>query len=167
MIQQQINDQVLTPALDLLPRRMDTPAARVMLLAIGLQESQLVHRRQIVGGRPVGPAKGLWQFERDGGCLGVLGHRMSVDLMRWVCLARKVPASRAKLWNALPGDDVLAAAAARLLLWTDPSPLPAPSDRDGAWDLYLRVWRPGKPRPQTWAEHHAAAVDALALDLLP
>ncbi len=34
---------------------------------------------------------------------------------------------------------------ARLLLWTDAKPLPAIGDEQGAWDYYLRNWRPGKP----------------------
>ncbi len=45
----------VVPALSLLPGKMDTPEARVMLLAIGLQESHLTFRRQ----RPTGPARGL------------------------------------------------------------------------------------------------------------
>ncbi|OMG90710.1 hypothetical protein [Achromobacter xylosoxidans] len=39
----------INPTLALLPAAMDTPAARVMLLAIGLQESRFVRRRQIGG----------------------------------------------------------------------------------------------------------------------
>lgn len=44
---------------------------------------------------------------------------------------------------ALEVDDVLAAGFARLLLWTDPHRLPAVGDVEGAWQLYLRTWRPG------------------------
>lgn len=48
----------INPALALLPATMDTPEARIMLLAIGLQESRFEHRRQLVGNptRPAGPA---------------------------------------------------------------------------------------------------------------
>ena len=49
---------------------------------------------------------------------------------------------------ALEHDDVLAAAFGRLLLWTDPRAPPAVGDESGAWALYLRCWRPGKPRPR-------------------
>ena len=42
----------IEPALRLLPAALDTPEARVMLIAIGLQESRLVHRRQLVGNPP-------------------------------------------------------------------------------------------------------------------
>lgn len=149
----------LTSALDLLPRRMDSLQARVMLLAIGLQESRLTHRRQMVGNppRPVGPAAGLWQFERGGGCAGVLSHPASRDLMRWGCHERNAPATSFGLWRALIVDDTLAAIAARLLLWTDSQPLPSERDAGGAWDYYVRVWRPGKPHPATWPANHSLA----------
>lgn len=44
-----IRAQAITPALALLPARMSSQAAEIMLLAIGLQESYLTHRRQIGG----------------------------------------------------------------------------------------------------------------------
>ena len=58
---QKINDEVLTPALRLLPASWDSKEARVMLLAIGLQESRFTHRFQVVQGKPgaKGPARGL------------------------------------------------------------------------------------------------------------
>ena len=46
----------IEPALLLLPARMESPQAVVMLLAIGLQESRFTHRRQIGG--PVHPPRG-------------------------------------------------------------------------------------------------------------
>ena len=57
-------------------------------------------------------------------------------------------------------DDVLAAAFARLLLFTDPAKLPKLGDADGAWQLYLRTWRPGKPHPHTWPDLYAQALEA-------
>lgn len=45
----EIRGQAIAPALALLPARMSSPSAEVMLLAIGLQESNLTHRRQIGG----------------------------------------------------------------------------------------------------------------------
>src|SRR5690606_27518522 len=76
---------VVVPGLELLPSRMDTPKARLMLLAIGLQESRFDHRRQIGG-----PARGLWQFERGGGVRGVLRHPSSKWIALDVCRARGV-----------------------------------------------------------------------------
>lgn len=153
----------LAPALALLPAAMDTPEARVMLLAIGLQESRLVHRRQLVGNppRPVGPAKGLWQFERGGGCKGVVEHPASRYWMAKACAARGVQFTATALWNALEHDDVLAAAAARLLLFTDPRRLPHVGDEREAWNLYMRTWRPGKPHRATWPSLYAQALAAV------
>jgi len=153
----------LDPALALLPAAMDTPEARVMLIAPGLQESRLVHRRQLVGNppRPVGPAKGLWQFERGGGCKGVVSHPASRYWMAQVCKARGVEFNATAIWHAIEHDDVLAAAAARLLLFTDPRRLPALGDERDAWRLYMRVWRPGKPHRATWPDLYAQALAAV------
>lgn len=151
---------ILNAALALLPRPMDSAEARVQLVANGLQESLLEHRRQLVGNppRPVGPAKGLWQFERLGGCRGVVDHAASRYWMHSVCKARGVAFTATALWNAIEFDDVLACAAARLLLFTDPRRLPALGDADDAWRLYIRTWRPGKPHRATWAERYAQAL---------
>ena len=64
----QIMDDAVRPAMALLPARMDTPEADCMLLAIGLQESRFVHRRQIGG-----PARGFWQFEKGTRVIGGSG----------------------------------------------------------------------------------------------
>jgi hypothetical protein len=147
-------------ALALLPPAMDTIEAHVEMYAIGLQESRFEHRRQLVGNppRPTGPAKGFWQFERGGGCRGVVEHDASRYWMSSVCKARGVAFSATAIWNALEKDDVLAAAAARLLLFTDPKKLPEVGKADEAWNCYKRTWRPGKPHRQTWDALYANAV---------
>lgn len=146
----------INPALALLPSKMDTPAARIMLLAIGLQESRFLHRRQIAG-----PARGFWQFERGGGVRGVLTHPASREYAYRICAARGVEPVAAAVYSSLETDDVLAAAFARLLLWTDAGRLPAAGNEQGAWDLYARTWRPGKPHPHTWPALYAQAVAAV------
>jgi hypothetical protein len=151
----------INAGLALLPSAMDTPQARVMLLAIGLQESRFTHRVQIVNGGGKGPARGLWQFERGGGCAGIVRHNASRYWAAQVCAARGVPFDALAIWRALETDDVLAAAAARLLLFTDPKRLPAVGERAAAWDLYTRVWRPGKPHRQTWDALYDEAVQAV------
>lgn len=151
-----ITDAAILPALALLPPAMNTPQARVLLLAIGLQESRFQHRRQIGG-----PARGFWQFERNGGVRGVLMHPASREDALRICAARHVAPVSATIHAALETDDILAAAFARLLLWTDPQRLPAAGDADGAWALYLRTWRPGKPHPQTWPALYAQALSAM------
>jgi hypothetical protein len=147
-------------AFTLLPAAMNTPAAHVMLHAIGLQESRFQYRRQMVGNppRPTGPAKGFWQFERGGGCTGVVSHPASRYWMAQVCKARGVTFNATAIWNAIEHDDVLAAATARLLLFTDPRRLPDTTDTKGAWNLYIRTWRPGKPHRSTWDAFHAQAI---------
>lgn len=157
-----VNRRAIDPAMALLPGAMDTPEARVMLLAMGLQESRLTARRQLVGNppRPTGPAAGLWQFEIGGGCAGVIRHPASRYWMARVCHERGVELAPRALWAALQTDDVLAAAAARLLLFTDPRRLPGLGDEAGAWALYMRVWRPGKPHRGTWAGLYAVALSA-------
>lgn len=144
---------ILTPALSMLPAMMGTPKARVMLLAIALQESGLAHRVQVGG-----PAHGLWQFERGGGVKGVLRYHTTRDLARHVCRERGVNPNRWAVYKALSHDDILAACFARLLLWTDPHALPALGDESGAWDLYLRTWRPGKPRPVHFSGNYRQAL---------
>lgn len=152
-----IVSDAIAPALALLPAGMDTPAARVMLLAIGLQESRFVHRRQIGG-----PARGFWQFEKGthasrGGAWGVFLHSASKDHLAALCRARSVTCDPDAIYAALEYDDVLAAGVARLLLWTDPKALPPVGDADAGWALYLRTWRPGKPHPGTWPDLYRQA----------
>lgn len=150
----------IAEALSLLPVDMRRTEAVIQLYAIGLQESRFLHRRQLVGKppKPVGPAKGFWQFERGGGCIGVINHASSRPHMQRICKERDIDFTSAALWDAIEFDDVLAAAAARLLLWTDPGALPARGDVDGAWDCYVRTWRPGKPHRATWDAFYAQAM---------
>lgn len=148
---------IVGPALALLKPHLDTPVARVLLLTIGLQESGLKARRQFDNG----PARGLLQFERTGGVKGVLEHRASRLAALLVCEARGVAPLDEEVHEALERDDILAFAFGRLLLWTDPKPLPALGDVDGGLALYLRTWRPGRPRVGHWAGNYAAALAAL------
>jgi hypothetical protein len=159
--------EALVPGLLLLPGHMDSARARVQVMANGCQESRLTARFQLtdeLGGK--GPARGLWQMERGteasrGGVTGIWLHHDTNEPLRLVCRARDVGFDPPTIWAALEGDDVLAAACARLLLWTDKLALPQIGDADGAWDCYQRVWRPGKPHPETWPDCYAAAVAAV------
>ena len=146
---------IIDPALAELPQRMTSDEARTMLLAIGLQESRMAYRRQRAGG----PARGLWQFERFGGCLGVLGHRASAQHAQVLCGKHGVRPTASDVYQRLAEDDVLAAGFARLLLWTDSQPLP--DNMDDGWSYYLRNWRPGKPHPQTWPAFYRRAALAV------
>lgn len=143
----------IKPGLSLLPSRMDTPEARVQLVAIGLQESRFQHRRQIGG-----PARGFWQFERGGGIAGVLTHRTTSQHIARVCANLRFDCTTKVCYEAVAFNDALACAFARLLLWTIPRPLPAIGQVDEAWSYYIEGWRPGKPHPQTWDELYEQAV---------
>lgn len=135
---------IIVPSEKLLPS-MASAKARVMLLAIGLQESRFEHRRQIKG-----PARGFWQFESGGGVRGVLLHKSSSYDAAKICHARGVGSSTKDVYERLEHDDILACCFARLLLWTDAKPLPMIGDVNGAWDYYERNWRPGRPHRKTW-----------------
>lgn len=148
----EIIDLAYLPAIAIIDVR-DTPQARVQMLAIGLQESRFQYRRQM----GMGPATGFWQFERGGGVKGVLNHPASKAKAAVLCKARGVAAEPMAAWAALETDDVLAAGFARLLLVTDPRALPDVTDSVGAWECYIRNWRPGKPHIETWLKFHQQA----------
>lgn len=151
-------EAAVNPAFELLPEKMDTPEARVLMFAIAMQESRLIHRRQL----PDGPANGLWQFEQGtrasrGGVWGVYLHPTSKRLLADFCEELGVDCDPETIYDELQSNDVLAAGVARLLLATDPRKLPDEDDTDGAWDYYVRNWRPGKPHRSTWDAFHEQA----------
>jgi hypothetical protein len=158
---QRVLAKAVEPALALLPKLMDVLPARVLILAIGFQESQLLERVQRVSGGGKGPARGLWQNECGGGVRGVLGHPVTRQFAERVCATRRVEPVASLVWSELEHDDILAAAFARLILYADPSPLPEIGMVESAWLYYLRTWRPGKPHPDQWAENYRLAVQAL------
>lgn len=139
-----------------LPTWMQSRASNVLLLAIGLQESRFEHRQQIGG-----PARSWWQQERGGGIHGVLTHPSSRQYAEKVCEKRHVDATSAAVYDALLTDDILGCAFARLLLYTDPRPIPPVTSQSAGWDYYVENWRPGRPHPETWPALHAQAVAAV------
>jgi hypothetical protein len=156
----------INPALQLLPKSMDTPEARVMLLAIGLQESRFKHRAQIVNGGGKGPARGYWQFERGskasrGGIWGLYLHRSSSGYLSDLCKERDCAFDPFAIWGRIENDDTLAAGCARLMLYTHPKPLPKLGASNDAWIYYLELWRPGKPHQSSWPALYAQALDAV------
>lgn len=150
-----VRTHVLPAALSLLPPHMDSPRARAMLLAIGRQESGFVVRRQLQDG----PALSLWQYE-PGELSAVpllLRHPVVGGLADGVCWRLCYEPNPEAIRRATEHNDVLAAAFARLLLWTVPASLPGPADVDEAWRQYLAAWRPGRPRPGHWPGHYREA----------
>lgn len=140
--------------LALLPAKMNSRAARIIMVAINGQENPRRLEQQVGG-----PARGDYQFERGGGVRGVMTHASSKEHCKSACKARGVPFESEAIYQAIGTDPILAAALARLLLWTDPKPLPLAGDEAGAWALYERVWRPGKPYPGKWAGSYRLAMD--------
>lgn len=147
----------LVPAFAILPMPMDSPVARALLLAIGLQESEFKVRRQYASG----PARGFWQCEKGGGVKGVVTNKVTAAHCRNLSLARNVPFDIDAIYGSLERDDVLAAGVARLILFADPRPLPPMDDPALTWACYLRNWRPGKPRPEDWPENQRSAMAAV------
>ena len=170
MIPTELYKTAIIPAYKLLSANMSSIEASLMLLAIPLQESELKERRQlitkVIDGRkkllPLGPAVSFWQFEQGdpisrGGVWGVLNH-YSVGLKAvTVCRALGIEPTAPKVWEAMQTNDVLAAAMARLLLYSSPKALPKVGDVQGAWKMYTDTWRPGKPHPEKWPAHYANA----------
>lgn len=154
---QQVRREIIAPAFKLLPDRMGGKKAEVLLLAIGLQESRFLHRRQING-----PARSFWQGEKGGGMVhGVPRHVATMRTAAKVLEARGVSPTDDAIYAAIETDDILACCLARLLLITDPMALPEIGAPRAAWEMYLRTWRPGKPHPDTWPALYQQAVEAV------
>lgn len=148
---------VFPAAFSLLPPRMDSLPARALILTIALQESKCCCRLQMDG-----PARGFWQFEAGGGVTGVIGHLKTKALLKDALVALEYDDwSVSHLHAALEHNDTLAAVFARLLLLTDPESLPQSDAPEKGWAIYLRTWRPGKPRPETWNSHYRMAWGAV------
>lgn len=159
---------IIDPSLKFLQRRGGPalgPNVTRLLLAICLQESgpDLDARYQNSPDPEPGPARGWAQFEEQGGVAGVLNHPASATLALTVCEALHVQPETGAVWRALEGMDTLAISFARLLLLTDPSPIPTTED-DG-WACYERLWRPGAPRRDAWTDNWATATETLELTL--
>ena len=139
----------------LLPARMKNRSATAMLYAIAMQESGCFHRRQA----GVGPARGFWQFERSG-VAGVMVHPSTkqhvAHALDELCYGEFLGDVGA-VYTRIEDNDVLACVLARLLLWTMPGRLAGKDDPEGAWHIYERAWRPGRPRRETWDAHFTDA----------
>lgn len=146
-----ILENFILPGLGLLPARMDTPEARAMLLAIGLQESRFEHRKQVKGA-----ARSFFQFELTG-INGVLTHKATSTLIKDVCKTLVIEPFQADCYEAITYNDSLAVCFARLLLWTLPGKLADKDNPAEGWENYLAAWRPGRPRLETWKSNFNAA----------
>lgn len=157
------NHQILVPVLPQVLSLIGLPPsleATRLLLAIAGQESNWTYRFQLAGKGKKGPARGFWQFEKIG-VKGVLTHRATKTQARILCRGCGLDTDDAvSVWEALETNDVLAAGMARLLLETNPGPLPV--SEVPAWLCYLRLWRPGKPNRGRWGQCWQDASAAVA-----
>src|SRR4051812_35674826 len=126
--------------------------ARLLVMAIAGQESAWAERRQIGG-----PARSFWQFE--GGPLSGTGQvfKHAGGPPPAGCAALLGPCDPVTVFEAMAWDDVLGAAMARLLLWTDPAELPAVGDVNAGWAYYQRNWHPGAPHADLWPARYGTA----------
>lgn len=154
---------IINPTLAAMGPRMASDEARVMLLAIAHQESALTDRRQV--GRDGHwldkLARGWWQFESGGGVAGVMNHPATAGVAHAFCEQLAIPWDQGSIHEALAWNDRLACVFARLLLFSDPSPLPPLGDANAAWEVYQRNWRPGKPHPNAWPSNYNRALAAV------
>lgn len=134
-----------------LPEMKWQPEAIVELIAIGLQETKFIHRAQVKG-----PAESFWQFESGGGWKGVTVNKAS--RIHALNVLQRLSYGEPDLndFYAMENNDILACCFARLLLYTDPRPLPVNNAEEG-WQYYLRNWKPGKPHPETWDAYYQQA----------
>lgn len=155
------NTQILVPALAFIRGNLKNIPASVeehtMLLAIAGVESAWSQRTQ----QPVAYAHSFYQFER-GGVLGLMRDDETSKQVAVLCGMASVPFQSTAIWNymAKPEADNFSAAMARLLLWTDPRPLPK-NEVDG-YQCYLRLWRPGAPYKDRWLSVYGQAVAAIS-----
>lgn len=126
-------------------------APEVYLAAIALQESMGLARSQ----RPSGPALSFWQIEPPTLDAVIQHPRVGPTLL---AIADRLDLQPGQLREALRYSELFAASVARALLRS--IYLPLALDRDKAWQVYLEAWRPGVPRPGSWASCWAAAISA-------
>jgi len=153
----QFQHRILLPATDAFPYQ-DNPQSRALLFAIAGQESGWAHRLQ-----EGGPARGFWQFEL-GGVNGVFENPRAASTLLQFCQDWAIEFTAEAIYEAIAFCDPLAYTCARLALWLDPAPLPAVGAAAAAWSYYVRVWRPGHPRPTDWAANYALALNPPAFE---
>src|SRR5262249_55301759 len=130
--------------------------ARLLLVAIGCQESAFKTRRQLKG-----PARGWWQFEKRGGGDEVARVPKSQpfrDAARESGFHNDMDTHYVAIGG--PAGE-LACTTSRGILWAYPQPLPERGDEDGAYSYYTRVWRPGKPSRARWSTSYQTALEVV------
>ena len=102
-------------------------------------------------------ARSFFMFEH-GGVSGVLEHPASGPTLKAFCISLEIPPLLDTIYEAIAYNDALAYACARLLLWTDPHPLPEIGDTASSMAMYVNLWRPGKFSAERWTARFAEAL---------
>lgn len=144
---------VIRPVHDGLMAEFGIPStidADCLSLAIKIQESGDGPVRDQGDPNITGPATGLWQFERGGGVWEVLNLAKIAPIFKTLCGRAGIRAEADAVWRffTTPQSDELAAAAARLVIYLDPAPIPPATlaSAAAASAYYHRRWRPGAKR---------------------
>jgi len=129
------------------------PNPAALIGAIGDHESGWSTRDQleVIDGKlvpgQIGPATGFGQFEKNGGVSGVMTHPASRNIAAWFIERAGLPFDKDAVWRSFVtvNGDELHVVFMRLLLLTDPQPIPTAdsSSEEAAFRYYLRSWRPG------------------------
>lgn len=160
--------EIMLPAMAWCSNKADLPysdASTKVLLAIAGQESNWSSRAQISAGGVVGPARSFWQGEKTGGLILVATSPNASLTIREkaakLCVAASVDIKAETIWRAIEGHDGLAYGLARLLLYSDPDPIP--TTEEAAWQCYAkRLWKPGAPKKDKWAGLWKQAGEAMS-----
>jgi hypothetical protein len=156
----QFYQMIVVPAMAALPR-MDSPKARLSLMATSGTESAWTYRIQ----KPVGYAHGFWQFEKRGACVEVLTNDRTRESAAALVKAAGVAPGLDAVFDAIIDHDLLACQLARLNYWLDLHPLAELGDVDGAYARYLDVWRPGKPSRARFDDCYAQSLPIVSASL--
>jgi hypothetical protein len=150
-------------------RDMGPPEVLVQLLATALHEGDGLKARVQYGPKGSSILKrfghSMWMFEggEKAALAGLFASPATGPALRKACEWLGVEHDHQHVWWCMVGNDKLAAICGRLLLLTDPHPVPMLDDVDESYATYLRCWRPGKPPgPDKWRRVHQRALDAVA-----
>jgi len=152
---QTYHDLILPAALKFFPANYSSKEARAEILTIGLQESDFVHRQQLIGSKAHwwlsinGPATGFQQFELVG-VTEVLRNPATRQRALYVCDLFGYPPEPSVIHKALVHNDLLGAVWSRLALWRVREPLAKENNPEEGWRQYIQIWAPGKAKPLKW-----------------
>ncbi len=155
MTPRQFHDLCVMSGLSLLPPVMTSPEARVLLVAIAMQETGLVTRSEVGGS-----AFGFYQF-MEIGVDGVFSHAETGHLAADVAKVLQIPIDE-NFYEAVRWNDHMGTVLARLNLWPDPAPLPALGQEMEAFRYYERIWRPKVAVHARWPAAYNAGMACAA-----